>query len=241
MTRRLRRRAVLSGMAVLACLCSGIPLAGAAGGAPRFTAPSGPMKLTRVLERELGDGNSVVVTRSWRIRFLEVPAGYRVEGEQIAVEVDAPPRLAGLAEVERRNPQAGLFPIALDRAGMIVGGEPAYIPPIPGLTAAAEEYLEGAPADTRAEAMRYTMALQMAGARMTSRWPQDVFFPASGPRSDERAVGLPSGAEGTIAVSFNGRLDPSGARLAWAERRIVTHLGDSTRTSLEMWRMEPLD
>ena len=86
-----------------------------------FRAPGEPMRLTRVLERELGDGAKVTVTRTWRVRFVAHAAGYTVEGEQIAAEVDAPPRLAVLAEVERKNPHAGPFPIALDQAGLIVG------------------------------------------------------------------------------------------------------------------------
>lgn len=205
-----------------------------------FVAPAEPMKLTRVLERRLGDGNAIVVSRSWRVRFVPRAAGYRVEGEQIAVAVEAPPRLAQLAEVERNKPQSGDFPILLDDAGQIVGDESADPSAIPGLTEAARAFLSDRPEARRGEALQYVAAVQQAGARMASRWPRDLFFPVV-PREERRKLPLPGGGEGALQVGFQGSLDPAGRRLATARRRIVTQVGESERVSLETWRLEPLD
>ncbi len=208
--------------------------------APGFRAPGEPMRLTRVLERELGDGAKVTVTRTWRVRFVAHAAGYTVEGEQIAVEVDAPPPLAALADVERKNPHAGPFPVALDKAGLIVGEEQAGATSIPGLEAAAKTYLEGATPERQADAMQYVRAVQQAGAAMTSRWPEDLFYPVAA-RRDQRTLPLPDGGSGTIDVSFAGTLAPGGRHLATAERRIETTVKDSVRASRETWRLEPLE
>lgn len=225
--------------AIFLLLAAAPPLGARASEAAGFVAPAEPMKLTRVLERELGDGNALVVTRSWRVRFVPHADGYSVEGEQIAVEVDAPPKLAKLAEVVRGNPQAGLFPIRLDGAGRIVAEPPADPPPVPGLTEAAREYVADRSAAARAEAMRYVLAVQQAGAEMMTRWPHDLFFPAA-PRRDERTLPVPGG-EGSLTVSFEGTLDRAGERLAHARRRIVTRVGGTARASLETWRLEPLE
>ena len=232
-------RRVLAAAGAFALLAGAAPLGAQQREAAGFVAPTGPMKLTRVLERALGDGNAVVVTRSWRVRFEPRAGGFLVEGEQIAVDVQAPARLAAMAEVVRANPQAGLFPIRLDAAGLIVRDAPADLPPVPGLTEAAREYVADRSAAARAEAMRYVLAVQQAGAEMTTRWPQDLFFPTAA-RGDERTLPV-AGGEGSLTVRFEGTLDREGERLAAAERRSVTRVGDSTRTSRETWRLEPLD
>lgn len=198
------------------------------------------MRLTRVLERELGDGARITVTRTWQVRFVARESGYLVEGEQVAVDVEAPPRLAPLADVERKNPQAGPFPLVLDTAGLIVSDGATGVAPIPGLEEAAREYLQGAPAERRAEAMQYVLAIQQAGAAMASRWPEDLFYPVATPRTEERALPLPDGGTGTISVSFGGALSADGDRLDMAQRRIVTIAGGSARVSREIWRLEPL-
>lgn len=241
MTMLLGRRSALAALALaIGMAASGVPVCAEVAEAAGFAAPSEPMQLTRVLERELGDGAKITVARTWRVRFVAHADGYTVEGEQIAVEVDVPPRLAALAEVERKNPHAGPFPIALDKAGLIVGEGGADAAPIPGLEEAAKKYLEGAPPDRQAEAMRYVRAVQQAGAEMTSRWPEDLFYPVAVPRRDERMLPLPGGGSGTIDVSFDGVLASDRHRLATAVRRIETTVNGSTRASQETWRLEPL-
>jgi hypothetical protein len=242
MTMLLVRRSALAALALaIGMAASGAPVCAEVAEAAGFAAPNQPMQLTRVLERELGDGAKVTVARTWRLRFVAHAVGYTVEGEQIAVEVDVPPRLAALAEVERKNSHAGPFPIALDKAGLIVREGGAGAKPIPGLEEAAKKYLEGAPLDRQAEALRYVRAVQQAGAEMTSRWPEDLFYPVAVPRHDERTLPLPGGGSGTIEVSFEGTLAADGRHLAAAERRIETTVNGTTRASRETWRLEPLE
>ena len=118
-------------MKLSAALCAGVaalavlPLGAVSGGArasqaiARFVPPAGEMVLARSLIRELSDGQRIVVTRRYTIRFAAVPEGYQINGELIGVDVDAPPRLASLAELERRRVDPGLFPMRIDRAGIL--------------------------------------------------------------------------------------------------------------------------
>ena len=88
--------------------------------------------------------------------------------------------------------------------------------------------------------MQYVRAVQQAGAEMTSRWPEDLFYPVAGPRRDKRTLPLPGGGSGTIEVSFEGTLSAGGRHLAAAKRRIETTVNGTARASREMWRLEPL-
>ncbi|USA39296.1 hypothetical protein [Pelagerythrobacter marinus] len=235
-------RAALSALAIVLLVAgsAAAPATTMAAQARQFDPPAGPMKLTRVLERRLGDGKSVVVTRSWRVRFHRQGAGYLVDGEPLEVAVEVPPALEPLAEVERRNPQAGPFPIALDRQGRIVEGGPGAAGPVPGLTEAARAYVARRSPDRQAEAMDYVADVQRAGARMASRWPGDLFFPGPA-RERTAAVPVPGAEAGDVSVRFEGTLEPAGGHLASARRRIVTRVGGSERISLETWRLEVLD
>src|SRR5690606_40612679 len=60
-----------------------------AAAAAGFDPPLAPMLYTRQLERELPDGARFAVGRRLAIRFVREAEGFRVEGEQVGVEVDA--------------------------------------------------------------------------------------------------------------------------------------------------------
>ena len=93
----------------------------------RFAPPSTPMLYTRRLERSLVGGASLTVTRRFAVRFVLEADGFRVDGEQVDVTVEAPPQLATLAELERERVETGLFPLRLDPAGTIVGQSPTGV------------------------------------------------------------------------------------------------------------------
>ena len=94
------------------------------GGSPdQFAPPPGRMLLTRLLERDLGQGQTLSVARTYAIRFAAWGDGYRVEGIQQTVKVIAPPKLAALAALEQQRAEPGLFPIVLNPGGQI--SEPA--------------------------------------------------------------------------------------------------------------------
>ena len=86
----LDRRALLR-LAGVATALPWVPIAPArALGATRFAPPAGEMRYTRRLERGLADGASLVVSRSFAVRFVPETDGFRVDGSQVAVAVDAP-------------------------------------------------------------------------------------------------------------------------------------------------------
>lgn len=98
------RRSVLR-LAAAALL---VPIASAATGAlagsvGRFTPPAGPMLYTRRLERGLRDGASIVVSRRFSVEFRRQGDGYRVDGQQVGVDVSAPEALAEFARIERER------------------------------------------------------------------------------------------------------------------------------------------
>src|SRR5688572_7537209 len=92
----LGRRALLG----LAGAAAALPLfrtgSAAAQPASRFAPPSGPMRYTRRLERELVDGARLVVSRGFAVRFVPEADGFRVDGEQVDSAVDAPAALDAL-------------------------------------------------------------------------------------------------------------------------------------------------
>jgi hypothetical protein len=94
------RRAVLryAAVALLWPALASAPLRVAAQG-PRFAPPVGPMLYTRRLERGLADGAAFTVSRSFEIRFEPADGGYRVDGAQVDVAVEAPDALAAFVRI----------------------------------------------------------------------------------------------------------------------------------------------
>ena len=116
------RRTVLrfAGAAVLLPALSAAPL-GAKAQTVRFAPPAEPMLYTRRLERQLPGGAAFTVSRSFEVRFLRNGEGYRVEGRQVDVEVEAPEVLAAFARIEREREELRTFVNALHQsAGRLV-------------------------------------------------------------------------------------------------------------------------
>jgi hypothetical protein len=208
----------------------------------RIDPPSGEMTFTRRLERALPGGSKLVVARSFAVRFAATPAGWSLSGEQVGVTVDAPARIAALAALERQRIETGLFPLALDRAGMIVGGPDA--PPVVELeqaVAIVRRQIEAAgfAADERKELEAFVRAVHDAGAKMTSEFPGDLFAPREQAVRAERELALPGGGAGTIEVSFTAVTDPTTGLMAEARREIVTAIADDRRLTREDWTLAP--
>ena len=86
-----------------------LPRAGfAAPAALAFAPGTAPFRLIRRVERELRDGALLVVERAWSIRFVAQGQGYRLEGKQADVSVDAPAELDFLAAIERDRVEDGM-------------------------------------------------------------------------------------------------------------------------------------
>nr|WP_166177680.1 hypothetical protein [Altererythrobacter segetis] len=216
--------------------------AAAAAGGRTFAPPPGPMTFTRRLERGLPDGKSLVVARTFAVRFSAAPAGWTVTGEQVAATVDAPARIAALAALERQRVETGLFPLALDRAGLILGG-PASRPAreLDQALALVRQRIGKAAiaADERKELEAFVHAVHEAGTKMSSQFPGDLFAPRHDAVRAEREVALPGGGAGMIEVSFSAVTDPATGLMREARREIVTSIAEDRRLTREDWSLAP--
>jgi len=211
--------------------------------AGHFDPPHEPMRYTRRLERSLADGASLAVSRSFAVRFLHAGPGFRVEGEQVAVEVAAPDKLAEFARIERERREEGLFPLSLDGNGQLV--EAARPPLSAQLDAAVREAMaeiERRPREPaeRAELRRFVGAIRQSAGRLTTELPSDLFAPSAPERRETRAVPLPGGGAGQVTVTFTAAADPATGLMREAAREIVTELAGDRRLTIERWQLEPL-
>lgn len=226
-----------------------LPLASAvaahpAGPSSPFSPPNGPMLYTRRLERALAGGARLVVSRSFAVRFHHRAGGFRIDGEQVAVEVEAPEALAAFARLEREREERGLFPLLLDAGGSIA--ESAAVPVATRLDAAVREALAQieaqphAPAE-RTELVRFVNALHHNAGLLMTELPGDLFAPQQTPRSERREVTLPGGDRGQVTVTFSAARDPQTGLMRQALREVVTDIGGDRRATLESWQLVPLD
>lgn len=211
-------------------------------GGRRFAPAQGTMTFTRLLVRHLSDGNQLAVNRSFAIRFAPRPSGWSVTGEQVAVSVDFPQRLAALASVEQQRRETGLFPLLLDSAGMIVDGPEAR--PAKRLDEAVAAVMRGLDktgyaAGDRKQFDAFVRAVHDAGARMTSLLPVHLFAPTAEPMRAERELAVPGGGQGMIEVSFTAVADPATGLMRQARRDIVTSIGADRRLTREDWTLVP--
>ncbi len=231
-----RRTAIGALAAGLAMPLLGAPLKLAARGQP-IAFPARPVLLSRELERDLGQHESVLVVRTWDCSFAQIGAGAAIAAKQVASRVTAPPALAALAEIERDRKVSGLFPMQLDRAGLIVGWPDEGKSGIEPAVAHALERLEALDLSHAedADARRYFAEIGKTAAALVSQVPRDLFFPAEGRSSDKRAMTLPDGTSGSYEVTIEARAKPSSGLLDYSEKRIVTRIGGSERTARERW------
>ena len=231
---RLTALALASGSIALA------PSAGAHDVSAEFTPPRTDMMLTRTLRRALPDGKEVVARRSYAVRFFNEGQGFRIDGRLIDVTVETPPSLQALAEIERKRPDVGMFPIRLDAAGMIVGGEP----PAAGeaieqaaAIAAGQIGTSGLVALDMLQAQAFIR--QMRARKAGSLWPADLFHPLASRRSETRSVALPDGQSGQVVIEMVAQTAGSTGLLASFERMVTTDLQGDKRVTREQWTLSP--
>jgi hypothetical protein len=209
-----------------------------------FAPPAGAMLFTRSLRREMIDGAAMGATRTFAIRFVALADGFAVEGEQSgAAIVEAPPSLETFAKLERERRETGLFPLKLDRTGLIVE-YPADTAQSPQLDRAVEEALHRIAASNRSDdeqmAMRvFVLGLQQAAAALVAAPPADLFRPSSVPLGEHRTVALPDGGTGEVSLTFTARLDPVTGLMREAERVVLTRLAGTERRTRERWTLTP--
>jgi hypothetical protein len=234
------RALLLAGAAVLipalATLQSESALAEAV--ASQFAPPSKTLTLTRTVYRSLSDGKEIVVTRRYAIRFSPEADGYRLDGEFIDAAVDAPPALAGLAEIERKRVDTGLFPARLDSHGLIrsMGGAIDLETKQKTIDAAGQMLARG-PMTGEAKRERVGLVVQLANSSVPSTWPRFLFNPGSGERVDTRKVPLPDGSLGEVEIRVSAQGLMPGGMAHKVERVITTRLEGTTRVSREVWTL----
>lgn len=209
-------------------------------GAGRISPPTGAMVFSRILRRELAGGHAVVARRDFEIRFHRLADGYRVEGDQIASSVEAPPNLEAYARLERERREEGMFPLMLDAAGLIRSGPAGG--PNAGLDRAIEIALEQvsarlAPGEALAEARSFILGLQQAAKMISSAMPGDLFVPPASARQESRRIALPGGASGQLSTEYWGRTSPDTGLLEEARRIILTETEGTRRETAEHWTL----
>jgi len=232
----LSRRLALKSAVSSALLAIGTPVFASS----KIAAPMGAMRLTRRLERDLVDGEKIVVERDWSIHFESFGRGLAIRGHQIDARVDAPARIARLASIERDRPTDTMFPIVLDHHGRIVSaGRMEREEDVAQAARTAEELLAQAGLDmaARAAAQQALMRIQMAGRSLLEKLPPDLFFPQVGSWRDLRKINLPGGGQGEFEVQYQTAAAPRTGWLETARRDVVTRIGSSARRSSEIWSM----
>ena len=234
MAMRLMQGAAMAALAAAAPACA----APAPAVATAFHPPATPVLLTRELRKALPDGKEIVSRRRYAIRFVPQGAGFRVEGDLVGTEVEAPPELARLAEVERIRSDEGLFPLTLDASGMIVAQQGDHDPVAEARTIAeAKAYLAQQTQlsdEDRAAALAMVVKLQSQARASGGNWPADLFRPATGEREESREIPLPDGSAGKVKVTIAARNAPDGL-LAQLRRNVETELAGTSQLSTELW------
>lgn len=203
---------------------------------PAFTPPANPVTLTRTLYRPLPDGKEIVARRRYEIRVFADGEGFRLDGRLLDVGVDAPPQLAGLAELEKTRPEPDLFPILLNRHGLMLNRESAPIPPdqTNRIMARAQALItDTLPSKAHVDATR---ALNAFGkALKASPWPQGLFNPGTAAETIKHEVKLPDGSLGQVTVTIRAAQSNPGHMPEWMERTITTRLAGTERSTREVW------
>lgn len=241
------RALLLAGVAALAPVLLQADQAAAAPGdlQQRFAPPSEPQVLTRTLVRTLRDGKQIVVRRSYAVRFTASGDGYVVDGHQISATVDAPAKLAALADLERNRVDDGMFPLRLTATGQIASAPVRPAGQGPAQQAAVRQShlmidQSALPARDKPEAHRQVGQIAVAGTGGND-WPTDLFSPVASERSERRRFALPDGGEGDVEVVIRAETRAPGTLPSRVERTVTTVVGTDSRVSQEIWTLGPAD
>jgi hypothetical protein len=237
------RRALLGAFAFAALAPALIRNAAAQGGGRLIAPPPEMMTFSRKLRRGLGGGYALNVERQFDVRFERIASGFVIDGEQVAVSVDAPPNLEALARIERERREERLFPLLLDQQGLIRSG-PDGGRPSANLEQAIDVALEQLAAGLKSqreliEAREFILGLQLAAGAIISEVPVDLFVPPQTVQQASRRIDLPDGLSGMLSTQYSGRVSAATGLLEEASRIVVTETGGSRRESVESWSMGP--
>lgn len=243
MSGSISRRRTLGGLATgLGALALGGVLPSALTGRAQAAAliPSQPMTLSRSVERDLKDGKSLVVARSWSVEFERSGRGSAIGGVQKAVDVTAPKRLEPLAQIERDRSTAGMFPILLDENGLILAAGTSYsAADMREAVEQAESILETDTMGAAEASQVHSALLEMAKAseRLIETLPADLFFPRQPLFVTRKPIALGGGSTGEFVLRYECESDESTGLMCRAERKITTIIGGQQRFSREIWTL----
>ncbi|MEM1195363.1 MAG: hypothetical protein AAGH57_04615 [Pseudomonadota bacterium] len=211
--------------------------------AKKVVCPTSPMLLRRELSRGLRDGKAIVVTREWRVEFVEHSRGISVSGLQTRVFVDAPPALAKISEIEKARSTQDMFPILLSQNGMILAaGKATSRASVEAAIAAAADLMakKGLSVQTVSEQRQFLMQLQQTGSSLLEQMPGDLFFPMIAPVREIREITLPSGVTGEFEVMWSANAHTETGLLDRARREVITRINESERRSSETWTLRSI-
>jgi hypothetical protein len=78
---------------------------------------------------------------------------------------------------------------------------------------------------------------RLRGNTARSQWPDDVFRPALGKRTESRTLALPQGAQGQVLVEIEGQGAGPQGQVAAVDRIVTTDLGGDQRVTRERWQI----
>jgi len=243
MTGTFTRRRAIQLLTVGALAGSVLPLSPArAVGASRFAPPHAPMLFKSRIRHDLGDNVALITQRTFEVRFIPVSEGYRLEGTQVAAEIDAPEDLAPLAEIWRKTPLTTLFPFSVDENGLVIpnsGPNPAAVPDLSeAIDVALDMLRKGGSSETVVDdAHSFFLWLQKAANEIGSDIPRDLMVPPAKLQQASKLIELPGGTSGTIEISFLGTTWPDTGVMREAERHIVTRVEGTSQRSSDNWSL----
>lgn len=204
---------------------------------PHFAPPQNPLVLSRTVWRLLPDGKNIMVRRRYEVRIAADGDGYLVDGALLDTVVEAPPPVAMLAELERKRPDAGPFPLRLDRHGLITGtnAAPADAARSEAVRTAALILKQAAQAAPLRSKSVDALNRVLSSANGGTGWPVDLFNPARNSHHEVRRVPLPGGSQGEIDVSISVERPDLTQLPQQFERTVITRLDGTERVSREVW------
>jgi len=235
------RRRLLGYSALLGAALPAYGLFGASRAHASTLPLAGDWILSRLIERQLSDGNFISVARSWGVQFRAKIGGYEAVGNQLSVDVKAPEKLAELVRLEEHR-VSNLLPIEMTSRGMIhSAGTASSGDDLAQAVGLAKEILAeaGASETKQSQAKQFLNQLQSAAHPLLDNLPPDLFFPSDEKVEKTDTVQLPDGTYGRFHLEYWGKTQDGSSLLHTAQRIITTTIGQSSRISREVWTLKP--
>lgn len=202
--------------------------------------PEVPMRLARRIERSLGDGATIVVERDWQIQFAPQGRGIAITGRQISASIDAPEKLARIAQVEQARSTKDMWPILLSEDGRIAAAG-SYVRHEDFAAAVKEAEKVLAQKVSSEEALRqhrtHLAQLHRSGSTLLEELPDDLFYPKTERHELRRPVDLPGSLQGEFVLIYSASKAPGRPWLSASERMVTTRIGLDERHSSDRWTM----